>query len=242
MKTGILTLGVAIAAAALPLHAEDAPEKKWKNAAEVSVVSTNGNSKTQTTAAKNVFNYQFNAQTALDVEGGGLGSRSKGAVTSEQYYASEKVTLKLDDRNYVYEKYRWDRDRFKDLAHRHDFAAGVGREMWKTAKNLLILEAAPGYVNEEHLQTPRKTFASSRVYVKYTREFSPSSRFTQDAEWVQSFKDKRDTRINTETAVTAALNSLFSVKNSFIWKHDSRPPTGVSKDDTILSVAMIASF
>ncbi|MEK7829957.1 MAG: DUF481 domain-containing protein, partial [Acidobacteriota bacterium] len=206
------------------------------------IVSTNGNSKTQTTSAKNTFGYQFNELTALNVEAGALGARSEGKVTAEQYFALEKVIRKIDDRNYVYERYRWDRNRFTDIAHRHDFSLGAGRELWKTAKNLLIGEAGPGYINEERFKDRRKNFASARAYSKYTHDFSPTARFSQDLEYIQSLKDKRDARINTETALTAAFNAVFSVKNSFIWRHDSRPPTGARKDDTILAVAMIAAF
>ena len=225
-----------------PASAADAPAKTWKDAAEVSIVSTNGNCKTQTTSAKNNFGYQFDALTSLSVEAGALGARSEGRVTAEQYFAVEKTIRKLDDRNYVYEQYRWDRNRFTDLAHRHDFSVGVGRELWKTTKDLLIGEAGPGYINEEHFKDRRKSFASARAYSKYTHDFSPSAHFTQDLEYIQSLKDNRDNRVNTETALTAAFNSVFSVKNSFIWRHDSRPPTGTRKDDTILAVAMIAGF
>lgn len=227
---------------AAPALAVEAPAKKWTDAAELSFVNANGNVKAQTTSAKNAFAYAFTAQTKLEIEGGGLGSRSEGQVTAEQYYALEKVTRKLDDRNYLYERYRWDRNRFAGVAHRHDFSAGAGRELWKTSKDLWIGEAAPGYLNEERILEKRKTYASVRAYTKYTRDITATAKFTQDAEYVQSLKDKRDKRINTETALTAAITSVFSVKNSFVWRHDSRPPDGKRKDDTILSVALIASF
>lgn len=233
---------LAVLTLALSASAADAPAKKWKDAAEVSIVTTNGNSKTQTTSAKNVFGYQFNALTSLGVEAGALGARAEGKITAEQYFALEKTIHKVDDRNYIFERYRWDRNRFIDLAHRHDLSAGVGRELWKTAADLLVAEAAPGYINEEHFRDRRKSFASARAYSKYTHDFTPTTRFSQDLEYIQSLKDKRDKRVNTETALTAAFNSVFSVKNSFIWRHDSRPPTGARKDDTILAVAMIAAF
>jgi putative salt-induced outer membrane protein YdiY len=205
-------------------------------------VSANGNSKAQTTSAKGGFNYTFTPLMALEMEGGGLGSRSQGLVTAEQYYGSEKISRKVDDRNYVFEKYRWDRDRFKRIAHRHDLSAGVGREFWKTDKDLLIAELAPGYINEERLMEKRKSYASSRFYSKYTRDLSPGSRFTQDAEWIQSLADNRDKLINTETTFSAALSSSLALKNSFVWRHNSRPPAGARKDDTIVSVALVATF
>lgn len=233
-------------AAALLLPAASAASaaetKPWKNAVELSFVNTNGNSKTQTTSAKNAFSYEFSKETKGEVEAGGLGARSEGRVTAEQYFAEEKVSHKVSDRNYIFERYRWDRNIFAGVLHRHDLSLGVGRELWKTPKDLLIGELAPGYLNEERLNDRRKSFASARAYAKYTRELSATAKFSQDAEYILSLKDARDARLNTETALTAALSTFLSVKNSFVWRHDGRPPSGKRKDDTILSVALIASF
>jgi putative salt-induced outer membrane protein len=229
-------------AAALPAAAADAPAKPWKGTAEFSFVSATGNSKAQTTSAKGGFAYQFTPAASLEMEGGGLGSRSNGLVTAEQYYAGEKIARKVDDRDYVFEKYRWDRNRFSGVAHRHDFSIGAGRELIKTPADLLIAEGGPGYVNEERLREKRKTYASGRLYSKYTRELGAGSRFSQDAEWVQSLADDRDALINTETTLSAALSSSLALKNSFGWKHNSRPPAGARKDDTLVSVALVATF
>lgn len=239
-----MSLAALLLAAALPAAAQDAAPAapKWKGTTEFSFVSANGNSKAQTTSAKGGFAYVFTPVMTLDMEAGGLGSRSQGLVTAEQYFAGEKISRKLDERNYVFEKYRWDRDRFKGIAHRHDLSAGVGRELWKTAKDLLIGELAPGCINEERLREKRKSYGSARLYAKYTRELAPGSRFSQDAEWVQSLADKRDKLIATDTTVSAALSSSLALKNSFVWKHNSRPPAGARKDDTIVSVALVATF
>lgn len=233
-----------IAALLLPLalSASAAEPKPWKNAVELSFVNTNGNSKTQTTAAKNAFSYEFSKETKGELTAGGLGARSEGRVTAEQYFAEEKVSHKVSDRNYIFERYRWDRNIFAGVLHRHDLSVGVGRELWKTPKDLLIGEVAPGYLNEERLNDRRKSFASARAYAKYTRDLTATAKFSQDAEYILSLKDTRDARLNTETALTAALSTYLSVKNSFVWRHDGRPPLGKRKDDTILSVALIASF
>jgi putative salt-induced outer membrane protein YdiY len=222
--------------------ARAADAKPWKNSAELSFVSANGNSKTQTTSVKDAFSYDFNPLTKLELEAGGLGARSEGKVIAEQYFALEKVSRKFDDRDYVFEKYRWDRNVFAGILHRHDFSVGVGRELWKTPKDLLIGEAAPGYANEERLNDKRKSYASARAYAKYTRELSATAKFSQDAEYLTSLADARDAHAGTETALTAALTTTLSVKNSFVWKHDARPPAGKRKDDTLLSVALIATF
>jgi putative salt-induced outer membrane protein len=239
------TMIAALAAlCATPLFAEEAaaPAKKWKDSAEVSFVNTNGNSRTTTTSAKDAFSYDFDALTRFELEGGALGARSQGQVTAEQFFALEKLQRKFDDRDYVFERYRWDRNRFAGVAHRHELSLGVGREIWKSSKNILSGELAPGYLNEERIGGKRVSAATGRAYAKYVHEFTAASRFSQDAEYLQNLSDKRDSRINTETALTAAINSHFSVKTSFIWKRSNLPPPGVRKDDEITSFSLIASF
>ncbi len=239
-----LSLSFLLLCAVRPASAQElAPApKKWKVNAEFSFISANGNTKSQTLASKNSFSYLFTPVDTLEMEGGGLGSRNGPLVTAEQYYAGEKISHKLDDRNYVFEKYRWDRNRFAGVAHRHDFSAGIGREFWKTPKDLLVGEAAPAYLNEERFREKRKTYAASRFYAKYTRELAAGSRFSQDLDYSQSLADKRDNRIATETSVSAALTTSLAIKNTFTWRHDSRPPVGKVKDDTVFAVALVATF
>lgn len=232
-----------LAALSVPASAADAvTARRWKDAAEASFVNANGNSKTTTTSAKNDYSYLFDGSTTLSVEGGALGARSQGKVTAEQYYAGEKVEQKIDARNYLFERFRWDKNRFAGIANRYDSSLGAGRDLWKTAKDLLAGEAGPGYVNEERIGDKRRSFASARGYAKYTHEFTPLSKFGQDAEYVQSLKDKRDNRWSTCTDLTTALSARFSVKTSFTWKHVSQPPPNAVKDDTLTSVALIANF
>jgi putative salt-induced outer membrane protein len=236
------TYAAALLLAALALSASHASAKDWKDSAELSIISANGNTKTQTISGKNSFTYDFSDKTKLEVEAGGHGARNEGKVVAEQYFAGEKVSHKISDLNYLFERYRWDRDVFAGFKHRHSFAAGIGRELWKTDKDLLVGEAAPGYVNEERVGDNTRSFASARLYAKYTREFSETSKFSQDAEYTQSLQNSDDSWINTETALIAAFNTTFSVKNSFVWKHVSRPSPGKRKDDTVIAVALIASF
>jgi len=233
-----------LALLAAPVLAADAPAvgKKWKDSAEASFVNTNGNSRTQTTAARDSFSYDFDPLTRLEIGGGGLGSRSQGQVTAEQYDAGEKGQRKFDENDYVFEKYRWDKNRFAGVANRQEISVGAGRELWKNAANLLTGELAPGYLNEERIGDKRRSNATARAYSKYSHDFTATSKFGQDVEYLQSLADKRDSRINTATSLTTALTTLFSVKTSFLWHRSNQPPAGTRKDDEITSFALIANF
>jgi putative salt-induced outer membrane protein len=219
-----------------------APVKKWKESAEASFVNTNGNSKTSTTAGKNFFSYDYDPLTRSELEGGGLGARSNGQTTAEQYYAGEKTQRKFTDRDYVFEKYRWDKNRFAGVRNRQEISIGLGRELWKTKADLLIGELSPGYLNEDRIGGPRVSVGTGRAFSKYSHDFTATSKFSQGVEYIQSLADKRDSRINTETALTTTLNAHFSVKTSFTWHRSNLPPPGVYKDDELTSFALIANF
>ena len=240
LKTG--TSSVVLAALALfagQARAEDT--KPWKNATEASLVSTNGNSKTTTTSAKNTFGYKW-SKTGLEVIAGGLGSSNAGKVTAEQYFASEKMTYNFTEKNYLYEKFGWDKNRFAGIRNRWDGSAGLGRLLFDLPKDKLIGELGGGYINEERINAARNDFASGRAYSKYTHLFSETANFTQDAEYLHNFKDSDGYRLNTETALTAALSSHLSLKTSFIWNRVGQPVPGTVRDDTKVMAGLIVNY
>lgn len=236
----IIVAALALSCAAF-LRAEDAPKKPWKNATELSVVSANGNTKSESTSGKNTFTYDW-TKTTLELIGGGLGARSDGHTIAERYFASEKVSYKVTDRNYVFEKFAWDKDRFSGIRNRYDAGLGVGREIMKDAFNLLIGEVGGGFIQEERIGEDDEEFAVGRSYAKYVRTLSATSNFSQDAEYVHNFEDPDDFRVKTETAVTAAINTAMSLKLSYVWKHVGVPPAGFGRNDTITTVALVATY
>src|SRR4051812_30375702 len=130
-KPFTILLALTIMGGACPwqARAEDAaPVKPWKDAGEFSLVSTNGNSKSTTTSAKDTFTYRW-IHTALELIGGGLGSSSAGQVTAEQYTASEKTTYNFTESNYVYEKGQWDKNRFAGFRNLWQGSVGLGRTL-----------------------------------------------------------------------------------------------------------------
>jgi putative salt-induced outer membrane protein len=236
--TGILGLGMAVWAGA----EEAPPEKPWKNAAEVSVVNANGNSRATTTSAKNLFEYNWGKVSLLQLEGAALGARDSGGVTAENYMAREKVTWKIYGRNYVYEQFKWDKDRFAGIANRYDASAGLGRLILDLPKDKLNGELGGGYINEERTDAPRNDFASGRAYAKYVHAFTESSSFSQDAEYLHNFENSKGYRLNTETALIASISTHLSLKSSFVWKRNALPPPGAVKDDTITSMALVINY
>lgn len=240
MKT---TLALLVVLSAVPsARAEEAPPKKWKDTAELSLVSTNGNSRTTTASVKDLFTYDW-TNTKLELEGGALGAKSKGVVTDERYNASEKVSQKVSEFNYVFERFGWEKNRFTGVANRYDSGLGVGRKVLATPRHDLRTELGGGYVNEERTQgAKRVSFASGRAYARYEFTISPTAKASQDGEYLHNFAFADDYRIRTETALQASINAHFSIKVSYLWSRVGKPPPGFIRDDTTTAVALIAGF
>lgn len=225
-----------------PLRAEEAaPGKKWTETAQVTYLSANGNTKSTTLGVNEAFKYAWDL-TALELAAAALGSSQNGSTTAEQYNASEKVQRKVSDKNYVFERVAWDKNRFAGVSNRIDASLGLGREVWKSAKNLLTLELGGGYVNEQRVKAPREDFGSGRAYTKWIHTLSETANFSQDAEYLHNFSDQDAFRLNTETALTASITTHFSLKTSFFWKKVNVPPPGFAKNDTMTSVALIFNY
>jgi putative salt-induced outer membrane protein YdiY len=221
--------------------AEGQTPKPWKGSAEFSLVNANGNTKSSTFSNKDRFEYA-SGPSLLELEAGALRSTTRAQLIAEQYFASEKAGYKWSDRDYVFERFRWDKDRFAGVNNRFDASVGYGRKILDRKPDLLVGEAGVGHVWEERLPPPRNDYASGRGYARYERALSATSGFFQDVEYLHSFKQARNYRLKTETAVTAAINTLLSLKLSFIWKRAGMPPPGFIKDDTILAAALIVSL
>lgn len=234
-------LGTLAGASPVCLRAEEAPKKSWKNVTEASLVSANGNTNSSTYEAKDTFSYDWK-KSALELVGSALGAENDGESTAEQYLASQKFSYKLTDRNYAFEKFTWNKDRFAGIKNRNDATAGLGRELIKSERNEWLAELGGGFVSEERTVDEDNEFTSGRAYTKYIHIFTPTATFSQDVEYQHNFENRDDFRINTETSLISALSTHFSLKVSYRWKHVGVPPLGFVRNDTITSVALIASY
>lgn len=218
-----------------------AAEKPWSNTTSLSFLNANGNTKSSTLGASNLFKWS-RQKMGVELSAGALNTTSKGERTAEQYYAGEKMLYKIDDRNYAFEKYLWERNTFAGFAHRHDVAAGLGREWMKTEKNNFLTELGGGWVNEQRVRAERETFGSGRAYAKFAHVISPTAHFSQDAEYLHNFKDSDDGRLNTETALVSSVSSNLSLKVSYKWNFRNTPPPSFGRNDTLTSVSLIINY
>ena len=242
MKRGSILCGcLFILSTARLAVAEDAPVKTWKDTTQFTYLSANGNTKSTTLGGSQLLQGSWK-YVGLDIGGGALGSSNKQVVTAEQYNAFEKLSWKLDDRNYTFERVGWDKNRFAGISNRIDSSVGLGREFIKRPTDNLLFELGGGYINEQRVNALRDDFAAGRAYSKYVHNFTAASNFSQDVEYLHNFKHPKGYRLNTETALVSAISTRMSMKLSYGWKHVAEPAPGFGKNDTLTSAALIFNY
>ncbi|WP_321529754.1 DUF481 domain-containing protein [uncultured Desulfuromonas sp.] len=220
---------------------EDAPGT-WKDQAELAYVDTSGNTDVTTLSAKNKLTYQFTDRITGLWKVEILNGKSDGERNAESYFSELRSDYACTDLLYYYAQASWLKDRFADIDSRTVLGAGSGYKFLTGPKHLLVGEAGLTYTIEKLTDDSDDQYVGGRLFSQYDYQINDTSTFTQNAELFLDLEQMSNYRLNTETALTTALNSLLSFKTSYVIKYDNEPADGTEHTDTILAASLVANF
>lgn len=243
VKIRLLTLGVLLMRLPCMVVAEDTDGKTWSDNAEVSFVSTSGNSSVETLAAKNLYTLKFAEHLTFLWKIEALRGKSAGVLTAERYLTDLRLEHAYSRRTYSYVNTGWMRDTFAGVDDRVNVGLGGGYKFLDGPQSFLKSEAGISVVEESYVDNTDRSYIEGRAFGEYVYAFTKKNKFTQSLEYLYDFDNTENYRYNTETAVTAALTDSLSLKVSYLIKYDNEPtPSTLDKKDTIFSTAIMASF
>lgn len=236
----LLLLAVVLQAAAGEPPKE---EKAWKDQAEFSFVDTTGNTDTTSLAGKNLLEYRFTPRATGSWKIGALYSEDDGRTTAESYSTELRFDRLYTEKSYFYFLGGWSKDRFAGIDNRFYGGGGLGRKFIDGPKHYLAGEAGLNYTREDYVDGSDSDFLTGRAFGKYEYAFTEKNRFLQSLEFLYDFSDSAHYRLNSETALVAALTDVFSLKVGYNVRYDHRPvPADLEHTDTMISVALVANF
>lgn len=211
----------------------------WKGEAAAGLLSTSGNSDSQSLNGKFTLDYSSapwkNVFSATAINNGGDEGR-----TAERYTASEQLNYDLDPDNYLFGAADWEKDRFGAYAERTSETAGYGRHILKGPIHLLDAEIGGGLRQSEEQETGEKDNEGiARVGGKYTWKISDTSAFAQALK-VEYGKENTFTESITELKLTVAGNLFATV--SFTVHDNSHAPADTEKTDTFTAINLGYAF
>jgi len=224
--------------------AEDQPKeaKRFSDSLEVAVVNTTGNSDTLTAAGKNAMKYRFTDKWTGSWVIGAIYGEKNSEKTAERYYTDLRADYTIADRWYAYGLGSWFRDPFAGFDHRISVGPGLGYRFLVGPKHFLAGEAGLDYAYEDYTdpQEDSEAFLEGRAYGKYEYAFTEKTKFSQGLEYLQSFSDGDQWKLNSSTALTVVITDIIALKVSYDIRYNNAPmPSDLDKTDTIFATSIV---
>jgi putative salt-induced outer membrane protein len=217
------------------------PPPLWSGKAELSFVSTSGNTDTQTLGAGAEVEYQpgiWSGKVRLDY----LRSEANGEENAHFFAALLRGARKIAPRLEVYALGGYLKNRFAGIDRRLAGEAGLAYDLLPPNTHSLKAEGGLGYTKENRVSGLDRSFASARAGLLYKWKFSKTADFSNEVSYTQDLNASKDWRFADAASVSAALVSRLSLKVSYAIAKLNDPPPGFKKTDTITSAAIVAKF
>jgi len=214
-------------------------DNSWKGNVELGIVSTTGNTETETINAKaKAVTEREKWRHTVFLES--LNSSNGDDTTAERYVVNGQSDFKFGQHNYFFVMINYENARFSGYDYRVNEALGYGRRVIGKAALTLDLEIGPGARQSKLDSGDREDEFTLRGAAKLAWKISDTSTFTTN---LSVDKGEDTTVTKSVTALTAQINGRLATKITYTIKNTSDVPTdNIEKTDTETAVTLVYSF
>lgn len=171
-----------------------------------------------------------------------LYGKTDGSTTSESYDVGARAQYALSKRIGVYALLTFQRDPFAGLASRWFGGPGVAVSLVQSVHDTLSFESGVVSTRERSMANVTQSFGAARSAANFKHLFAGKSFVTEAVEWVANLKTSADSRVNSETALTAPLSRQIGLRVAYLIRFDNQPEPGFKKTDRILTTGVQVAF
>ncbi|MFC0203391.1 DUF481 domain-containing protein [Novosphingobium soli] len=163
----------------------------------------------------------------------------RGTVTREQYSAGYQPRYTLNDGLFTYGRLQYERDRIQGFEERYSASGGLGYRVIERRNMTLSLEAGPALRRTNYVEEPNETTWSVLTSVDFDWTINPTIKLTQDA---SSYLGSDNNTFTSLTGLEAGMAKGLKAKLSYSIEHETSPPIGALKTDTISRFSLVYGF
>jgi putative salt-induced outer membrane protein len=163
---------------------------------------------------------------------------ANGVTTREQFVAVYEPNFKINSRLYAYAFGQYERDRFQGFSARYSASGGLGYDVL-TDGPTLSMKAGPAWRRTELTDGTSTSSLAGLAALDFDWAISDSISFTQDG---SALVQSGSSTFISDTGLQAAISDAFSVRLSYTVEHDTDPPLGAVKTDTLSRITIIYDF
>lgn len=220
-----------------PALAAQSPEPSLRSTINLSYVQAAGNTRLTTLHVAEELAYTSGpwklTQTFAIVNGS-----SGGVETANNLKFGGRVDYALRPRFRLYGLGTFERDQFAGLDRRLTEEAGLSFGALRSPTDTLDTEAGLGFTQERPDSGAARSFASSRIALRYRHVFREATYFEARSEVLSNLEVGADTRVNADLALVAPLSRRVGIKLGYTVRFDNQPEPGKKKTDTVASAGL----
>ncbi|ALE16046.1 putative salt-induced outer membrane protein [Altererythrobacter epoxidivorans] len=241
------------------LAAEKAAEKKeairnaglfenWHGKGELGAFRSTGNSSNTGLAAglelKRVgIDWRHKLTGRVDYQ------RSNGTTTREQFFVGYEPNYRISERFFAYALAQYERDEFQGFSGRYAVSGGIGYQIIERPDVTLSAKAGPAYRVTDYVDGTSESSLAGLLGVDFDWSITDRLKLTHDTNAVAEtggaatvIVDANNTSIDLVTGLNAKISDKLSTRFSYAVEHDTNPPAGSVKTDTLSRVTVIYDF
>ncbi len=239
-----------------------AEKKPISTELELGIISTTGNTKTQSFKSKIDVKQEFThwrnhylleglyKRDEIEVDDGSGTFIKEDRTTAEKYFGSAKGDYILNKEYaalFIYGEY--DRNRFSGFDYQYTIALGFSNRLFTRDNSYLSYNIGPGMTSEKQEDTDAdsNTYESDETFVirvsaEYLYQLSENSKFTQTFSSNFATSNDKNTKTKSVTSITAQLIASLALRASYTIDYNSEVPVDRKHSDTETALTLVYSF
>lgn len=210
----------------------------WSGTGEVGAFMTSGNTKSTGLTAgiglnKEGIDWRHKLRAAADYQ------RNNGTTVRKQWMVSYEPNYNITSRLYAYGLAMHEVDKFQGFSARETLSGGLGYRVIQNDAMTLDVKGGPAWRKTNWIVGPSTSKINGLGAANFVWHVTPTIDFTDDA---AVFIGSGNKTYSNVAALTAKFSGSLSGRLSYGWRHETNPPVGVKKTDTITRASIVYGF
>ena len=237
----IALVAVAALVPLMTLAQEPEPADVWSGTAEVSFVSTSGNTDTRTLGVGGEIVYRPTDWSGL-AKIAFIESEADDVVNARSFSALLQVSRGLSPRLEAYGRVGYLKDTFAGIDDRISSDGGISYAIVPTGQHSLTTLIGFGFTREVRVGADDLSLVTANATLRYSWALSETSALTNETAATAAMRNAGDWRFTNDVGLTAGLNGIFSLRFSQTLTYLNEPVPGFRQADVVVKAALAASF
>lgn len=183
--------------------------------------------------SRNGVNWKFKFRAQADYQ------KSNGVTSREQFLVGFSPEYRINDRSFAFGLVQWDRDRFQGFGSRFTLSGGVGYNLVREPELKIDVKAGPAIRYTEYIDDGSDTELSGLLGLEGRWKLSKSVSLN---ELVEAYVQSGNSTFASTTSLDSKLIGALSARLSYVVEHETNPPVGERKTDTITRATLVYDF